>query len=175
MNLSRRLIFVATLSYGALLPAGATEASAAGLAAADASAHEASATVPSSLRSALDRHLAAINARDLDALLDTVTHGDKLTVILPDGKVLETREQYRQLHVDWFKDADWRMVFEVQDVREFGAAGIARVKYDSQAKEASGRYASRRVALLSLVFARERGEWRLVYDQNTVIPAPASS
>ncbi len=123
------------------------------------------------LRQTLDRHLAAINARDLDALLSTVTAHEPLTTILPNGKVLATREAYRQLHVDWFSEPDWRMVFDVQDVRVLGDTGIARVHYDSQARDAAGGYASRRKAILTLVFAREQGDWRLVYDQNTVVPA----
>lgn len=122
------------------------------------------------LRRTLDSHLVAINARDQDALLSTVTHGERLTTILPNGKVLQTRAEYRQLHVDWFAGRDWRMVFQVQDVHAYGDVGIARVLYDSQAKDASGVYASKRVALLSLVFAREDGQWRLVYDQNTNVP-----
>jgi uncharacterized protein (TIGR02246 family) len=125
---------------------------------------------PAELRQVLDRHLAAINARDLDALLSTVTAGAPLTTILPNGTVLDTREQYRQLHVDWFKDRDWRMVFEVQDLRVIGDTGIARVRYDAQARAADRRYASKRQAILTLLFAREPGGWRLVYDQNTVIP-----
>ena len=132
----------------------------------------AAAAAPPTLRETLDRHLAAINARDLGALLDTVTRKPALTTILPNGKVLETREQYRSLHVEWFAERDWRMVFDVQDVREFGEIGIARVKYDSQTRNAAGGYDSKRVALLSLVFAREDGAWRLVYDQNTVVPPP---
>lgn len=134
-------------------------------------APDASATpAQAELRQVLDRHLVAINARDLDALLSTVTAGARLTTILPNGKVLDTREQYRQLHVDWFKDRDWRMVFEVQDLRVFGDTGIARVRYDSQVRGADGMYASKRQAILTLVFAREPDGWRLVYDQNTVIP-----
>ncbi|HEY0661827.1 MAG TPA: nuclear transport factor 2 family protein [Lysobacter sp.] len=126
------------------------------------------------LRSTLDAHLAAINARDLDALLATVTSGEQLTLILPNGKVLETREQYRQLPADWFAESGWRMQFEVQQLREYGDVGVALVKYQSQARQADGSYTTRREALLSLVFTRENGQWRLVYDQNTVIP-PASS
>lgn len=122
------------------------------------------------LRQVLDRHLAAINARDLEALLSTVTTGEALTTILPNGKVLDTREQYRQLHVDWFKDTAWRMVFDVQELRVYGDSGIARVHYDSQARTEDGTYASKRKAILTLVFAREPAGWRLVYDQNTVIP-----
>ena len=125
------------------------------------------------LRATLDKHLAAINARDLDALMSTVTDGEKLTTILPNGKVLATRDAYHQLHVDWFKDTDWRMVFAVEDVERLGDAGIARVRYDSQARQADGSYASKRIAQLTLVFQLQQGQWRLVYDQNTVVPPPA--
>lgn len=129
-----------------------------------------------SLQATLDAHLAAINARSLDALLATVTAGAKLTLILPDGQILSTREQYRQLHVEWFAEDDWRMLFEQQELRELGDVGIALVKYQAQARLPDGTYQTRREALLSLVFARENGQWRLVYDQNTVIPPaePAS-
>ncbi len=126
-----------------------------------------------SLRRTLDAHLAAINARDLDALLRTVTAGPRLTLILPDGRRLTTREEYRQLHVDWFQETDWRMRFEVVETRAFADAGVALVKYRSQTRQPDGAYATRREAWLSLVFAKEAGEWRLVFDQNTVIPTPA--
>lgn len=126
------------------------------------------------LRTTLDRHLAAINARDLDTLMSTVTGGEALVTILPNGAVLETRAQYRKLHEDWFAGDDWRMVFTVQDVHDFGGSGIARVHYDSQVRDAQGQYASRRQAILTLTFVREEGAWRLVYDQNTIIPPPGA-
>lgn len=136
----------------------------------DAAAQDAAA-----LRATLDKHLAAINARDLDALLSTVTESTKLTTILPDGRVLATREAYRQLHVDWFADRDWRMVFDIEDVERMGDTGIARVRYDSQAKDEAGEYVSRRIAQLTLVFRHQAGGWRLVYDQNTPVKgSPAS-
>lgn len=125
-----------------------------------------------SLSHAVGRHLDAINARDLDALLATVTKHPIMTTILPDGRVLETREEYRKLHVAWFAERGWRMNFKVQDITQYGDVGIARVKYDSQVRNKNGRYISKRVALLSLTFRREEGAWRLVYDQNTVIPSP---
>ncbi|KRD75808.1 SgcJ/EcaC family oxidoreductase [Lysobacter sp. Root983] len=125
---------------------------------------------PKSLSATLDAHLTAINARDLDGLLATVTRGDKLTLILPNGQVLETREQFRQLHVDWFAEQDWRMRFQTYSVRELGDVGVALVKYESQTRQPDGAYLTRREAWLSLVFAKESDGWRLVYDQNTVIP-----
>lgn len=142
-------------------------------------ASAASPSVDDALRRTLDAHLAAIDARDLDALLRTVTAGPQLTLILPDGRRLTTREEYRRLHVDWFKETDWRMQFEVVQTQVHGDAGVALVKYRSQTRQPDGGYATRREAWLSLVFAKQAGEWRLVFDQNTVIPtqapAPAAS
>lgn len=47
-----------------------------------------------SLRPTLDAHLAAIQAHDLRALLATVTSGNELTLIFPDGEKLDSRQQY---------------------------------------------------------------------------------
>jgi hypothetical protein len=63
-----------------------------------------------------------------------------------------------------------RRPFELMELRELADTGIALVKYRSQNRQADGSYQTRREALLSLVFALEEGTWRLVYDQNTVIP-----
>lgn len=155
--------------------APAAEAATRKAAAADIAAAEAAATqaAADALRATLDRHLDAIRARDLDGLLATVTRGETLTTILPNGTVLDTRQAYRDLHVAWFAQDDWRMVFDVREVRLLGETGIALVRYDSQARNAGGGYDSRRIALLTLVFAREDGAWRLVYDQNTVVPPAA--
>ena len=124
------------------------------------------------LRTTLDRHLEAINARDLDALMETVTEGQELVTILPDGRVLETRDGYRKLHVDWFADGDWRMAFQLEDVGIVADAGIARVRYQALERDDAGGERNTGEALLVLVFAREAGAWRLVHDQNTVIPSP---
>lgn len=129
---------------------------------------------PESLHAVLDAHLAAINAHDLDGLLSTVTRGEMLTLVLPNGKILRTREDYRKLHVEWFRETDWRMQFDIDSLHEFGDVGIALVKYRSQSKGADGNYETKREAWLSLTFAKENGRWRLVYDQNTVIPATAN-
>lgn len=127
----------------------------------------------SALRSTVDRHLEAINARDLDTLLDTVSERGDLVTILPDGRVLETRDAYRRLHADWFADRGWRLDFQVEDVRIVGDAGIARVRYRTLGRDDAGGGQASGETLLVLVFAREAGAWRLVHDQNTVVPAAA--
>ena len=113
-------------------------------------------------------HLAAIQNRDLDALMETVTRGDSLSLIFPDGTLIETREGYRDFHPDWFADSTWSMSFERVATAEADGMGVALVKWTlTDDTPRSGRQ-----AYLSLVFANEGGTWRLVHDQNTAIPFP---
>ena len=115
------------------------------------------------LADTVDAHAAAIGARDLDALMATVTDGDSLTLIFPDGTTLFTREQYRDFHVGWFADSTWTMDLRpvAQTVRD--GLGIALVQ--TTYTDAAGP----RDAMLALTFADEDGDWRLVFDQNTRI------
>jgi ketosteroid isomerase-like protein len=106
-------------------------------------------------------HIAAIKARDLDALMRTVTTHDSLTVIFPGGETIHTRDQYVAFHRTWFADTTWTMDLRHESFTirsDFGVA-LLRTTYT----DAAGP----RQALLSLTFAREPGGWRLVFDQNT--------
>ena len=115
------------------------------------------------LTATVDAHAAAIGARDLDALMATVTASDSLTLIFPDGTTLFTREQYRDFHVGWFADSSWTMAMRPvsQTVRDGLGVALLRTTYT----DAAGP----RGAMLALTFAPEDGAWRLVFDQNTRI------
>ena len=113
------------------------------------------------LTATVDAHAGAIDARDLDALMATVTDGDSLTLIFPDGTTLLTRDQYRDFHVGWFADSSWTMAMQPvsQTVRDGLGVALLRTTYT----DAAGP----RDAMLALTFAPEDGAWRLVFDQNT--------
>jgi ketosteroid isomerase-like protein len=123
-----------------------------------------------SFRSAVEGHLAAIARRDLSALLPTLTEGNELTMIAPDGHKFDTREQYLEFHRAWFaaKD-DGKLDFETVRTIETPALGHALIKYRYTSKGPPGQPQTT-VAWLALTFAMERGRWRLVFDQNTLIP-----
>jgi ketosteroid isomerase-like protein len=57
-------------------------------------------------RAAVEAHLAAIAARDMDALLPTLTGGNDLTMIAPNGYKVDTRQQYVDFHRQWFATKD---------------------------------------------------------------------
>ena len=123
-----------------------------------------------SLDAVLRSHLDAIRNRDLDRLMATVTAGETLVTLLPNGKKLDGRQAYRDLHVDWFADPGWRMQLEEVHRQVRSDTAVVLLRYGYWRREADGREALARNAWLTLVFAREDGQWRLVYDQNTSIP-----
>lgn len=139
-------------------------------------AEEPTVAMPASFRQTVARHIEAIQTRKLEALLDTITAGEKLCLILPGGQRLSTRKEYVDFHSEWFAETNWSMQFEPLDYVESPAMGIAifRTRYRERAPDGTIK---RSEGILSLGFARENAAWRLVFDQNTkllseVPPAP---
>ena len=122
-------------------------------------------------RPALDAHLAALTAKDLDAYKSTITSGDDLMIIFPEGEVIEPTNSVLKFHEEWFQDSDWRMDLEVQKIMEGADMAAALLKYDFR-DTADGEPRS---AWLMLLFKLENGEWRLIHDQNTRIKQNTSS
>lgn len=120
-------------------------------------------------RPLLEAHLAAISGRNLDALLPTLTRGNDLILLSPDGKKLDTRQQFVDLHREWFASKDegkWQG--EIVRTRESAELAHALVRYRYSSRQPDGRM---RISenWLTLTFALEDGAWRLVFDQNTPI------
>lgn len=116
-------------------------------------------------RAALDAHLAAIQARDLDAFKATLTSDATLYTIFPNGEALTTTADAVLLHESWFKEKNWQWHGEVVRLIEGADMATALLKYEYRDMPEG----EPRSAWLALVFKLEDGEWRLVHDQNTRI------
>lgn len=118
---------------------------------------------------ALDRHLAAIADRDLEAFKASVTDNPTLYTVVQKGHAFTTPAETIALHEDWFKRDDWSWKGEVVHKIVGEDVSVALIKYDYQdspdAKPVS--------TWLTFVFRIEDGEWRLVHDQNTLISEEA--
>ncbi|HEX5056942.1 MAG TPA: DUF4440 domain-containing protein [Gammaproteobacteria bacterium] len=122
-------------------------------------------------RPAVEAHLAAIAARDMDALLPTLTLGEDLTMLMPDGQRFDTRQEYIDFHRQWFgMQTDGK--FEVVEYSRFIESpklSQAFLRYRYSFKDAGGEPQVME-NWLTLTFALEDGAWRLVFDQNTPTP-----
>lgn len=113
----------------------------------------------------LKKHFNAIEHRDLDRLLETVSQ-DEIILILPSGKYSTTFETYKEINQTWFADPSWKIDFTIlkKIVNENTAIALARIEYINQeTNETEFNY------FLSLTFQKRNDGWKLVYDQNTII------
>jgi ketosteroid isomerase-like protein len=125
------------------------------------------------LRAGVETHLAAVAARDMNALLPTLTSGSELTMIAPNGHKLDTRQQYVDFHRQWFAAKDGgRLETEIVRLVESPSLGHALIRSRYRFTGQGGRTQTS-ATWLALTFALEEGKWRLVFDQNTMIDTAA--
>lgn len=113
----------------------------------------------------LQKHITAIKQRDLPTLLSTVD--DSLTLILPNGSLLTSKKQYKDLHIEWFADKNWSIEFEMINKVETPALSYALVKYTYIEIDTEKNITSKRQTYLNLVFKKKDKAWMLIHDQNT--------
>jgi uncharacterized protein (TIGR02246 family) len=116
---------------------------------------------------ALQRHMTAVEARDLDTFLDTIANDGSLTLILPNGSYLDDYEEIVELHREWFADEQWQMTSELVATHESAemASALSLVTYtdvDEEGQPIEFQY------FLNLLFAKQDNKWVVVHDQNTV-------
>jgi hypothetical protein len=117
----------------------------------------------------LNAHLKAIGTRDWDAFERTLTKTDRLTLIMPNGRYSDDTPTFKRQMKSWLADKDWNWRYEILGATCVAETGIAvlRVGYDDLDEKGKNYKLN---YLLSLTFVREQNEWRLVHDQNTMIP-----
>jgi ketosteroid isomerase-like protein len=114
-----------------------------------------------SFHAGLAEHLAAISARDIDRFAATVSDDPEARVVAPDGGVVARRHAIVAAHRDWFATGGWTFAPQILFERTSDALGFALLDVAYREAGKQSRF------LLSVVFVREDGVWRLLYDQNT--------
>lgn len=116
----------------------------------------------------LQRHLNAIQARDLKAYAATITRGDTLYLVLPNGKLIPNRSGVLDYHRHWFADTSWKMRFERLRtlVGQDSAVVFFHTIYDGNGDDGKPMHSE---GYLTMTFRREAQGWALIHDQNTPI------
>ncbi len=106
----------------------------------------------------LEEHLAAIAARDIDRFAATVSRAPDARVIGPDGGAIVGYAAIVAAHRDWFAPAVWTFAPRILLERVSDMLGFALLEVDYHETGVDRRF------LLSVVFAREDGAWKLYFD-----------
>jgi ketosteroid isomerase-like protein len=121
-----------------------------------------------SFQQTLERHLQAVQAHDIDTFLETIADDGSLTMILPNGNLLDNYDEIVELHQEWFADEEWQMSTELISKHESSemATALLLVNYEDVDEEGGPvqfQY------FLNLIFAQRNGKWLVIHDQNTII------
>lgn len=114
----------------------------------------------------LQIHLDALQKKDLASFSATIS-SDSITLIMPNGTLINNRKDFIELHEEWFSDEDWRLNYEVINIEETSeiAYALLSVVYDDCDRE--GNPVSMNY-YLNLIFKKYKEDWLLVFDQNTI-------
>ena len=122
----------------------------------------------SSIDAVFAEHVRAVKARDLAALESTITSGEQLTLILPNGVQTATRQAYVDFHKEFFAAKTWTLQFE--PVSRVVGADFAVLTTKSLYQDTVDGKPYRSRSWVTFTFRKEAGQWRLVHDQNTRLP-----
>jgi uncharacterized protein (TIGR02246 family) len=117
---------------------------------------------------AFAEHVRAVQARDLSALERTITSGEQLTLILPNGEQTATRQAYLDFHKEFFASKTWTIRFD--PISRIVGPDFAVLTTKSLYQDMEDGKAIRSRSWVTFTFRKEAGQWRLVHDQNTRLP-----
>jgi len=120
-----------------------------------------------SFEQGLKAHLEAVENRDINKLGPTV--GKDVTMIGPDGDIMESKIQFMEFHRNWFKMDQWEWKAKILETKSNDSLGYGLVKYRYTEKDSTGAQIYGSDAYLVLVFQNSGNGWQLVHDQNTRI------
>lgn len=116
-------------------------------------------------REALGRHLLAIEEKNLEALADTVDP-DGVLLVMSDGKLVRSTEEFLDTHRGWFAMKHWRLEVKPVQIYESGGLGVALLHLEYR-DAPPGKPPTRQESMLTLVFRDRGGKWVMYQDQNT--------
>lgn len=118
-------------------------------------------------KTTLDKHLQAVTTKNIDGFLETVSKED-ITLIMPNGSLINDCRAFSDLHKSWFLDDDWSIEYKIIEVKEGKhlSSALLEINYhdlDENNQSIHLHY------YLYLLFEKKDHEWLLIHDQNTII------
>lgn len=112
------------------------------------------------------KHLESIQYKDISSFLQTISDQENVSVIMPNGQLIQGYDRVKALNNDWFGDTDWILSYNIIKEETTDTMGYAVVEVDYRDVDPEGNPYST-IYYLTLIFRKISGKWLLVHDQNT--------
>ena len=120
----------------------------------------------------LNKHIRAIQKRDLRGLIETLPQ-EELVLVTSDGRLVRSVQEFIQMHREWFTAKTWTLTARLECVYETPDMGVAVLHLDYRDTPAN-QPPVHETSYLTLVFRRRPdGRWEMVQDQNTPVKRAA--
>lgn len=86
----------------------------------------------------------------------------------PNGRLTVSTADFKKALQGWLADGDWHWSYRIVSSSSNAHTGVAVLEVGYRDKDEQGTDYRLRY-LMSLVFSKEAGCWKLVHDQNTLI------
>jgi hypothetical protein len=107
-----------------------------------------------------------MRSKDLYKFISTVKLED-IILIMPNGTLIREKEEFIDLHKNWFADNDWDLNYKILNIEESKEIAYALVTIDYKDCDAE-RNIIKMNYYLNLIFRKQDEKWLLIHDQNTV-------
>ena len=119
------------------------------------------------LTKTFQEYLAAVKSRDIHALRTYLTQGDTLPFVDGGGTLRLSMTEYLTAQESWFADTSWTYESEVVSCQEYDETGII-IDRTAIHSHRNGQVSTFHM-MVTYVFRKEGGQWRLVTDICTAI------
>jgi hypothetical protein len=117
-------------------------------------------------KNTLELHLDSMKNKDLNKFISTVNL-ENIILIMPNGTLIREKEEFIELHKNWFADNDWDLNYKIINIEESIEISSVLATIDYTDCDAEGNIIKMNY-YLNLIFRKEDEKWLLIHDQNTV-------
>ncbi len=119
-------------------------------------------------RATMEKHLAAISAKDLDSLATTMSPEGDMQLMLGGMETIVSVDSFMSFHETWFQEPNWTFDTEILNIEVGERVGMAIVESMYREPERDGKPYFNRMTI-SYVLRKINGKWYIIKDHATSV------
>ena len=122
----------------------------------------------------MDKHLAAVSARDMETLRSTLSPYGEMQLILPSTEIIDGVDGFMEYHREWFELPNWTIETEILNTEIGEMVGMAVISFIYREPDRNGRPYFNRM-IVSYDLKKINDEWYVIKDHASSIEKSTDS